>query len=75
MRIPLEQVFRVHVETDGIHLNAIRAVAMSKEAEERLHNGIDRLRTVERLRISALEVYEDESGILHVEGFAAAEAR
>lgn len=75
MRIPLEQVFRVHVENDGLHLDALRTVAMSREAEERLHDGIERVRNVERLRSCALEVYEDETGVLHVEGFAAVEAR
>ena len=75
MRVPIEQVFHVHLEPDGIRLDAIRTVAMSREAEERLHYGIDRLRTPERLRLSSLEVFEDETGVLHVEGFAAVEAR
>lgn len=75
MRIPLEKVFRVHIEPDGIHLDAIRDVALSKEAEERLHDGIERLGTPERLKKTSLEVFEDDRGVIHVEGFAGAEAR
>lgn len=75
MRIPFETIFRVHIEADGIHLDALRVVAMSREAEERLHDGIERLRTPEHLMKSSLEGFEDADGVVHVEGFAPAEAR
>ena len=75
MRITLSEVFDVSVVDDAIHVTAKQPCALNPYWEIKLQAEIDRSRDAEKLRHRSIEVYEDSEGRLHVDGFAAAEAR
>ena len=75
MRITLSEIFDVEVVGDTVRVLPTRAVELSPFWEIRLEAEMERTRDVECLRHRDLEVDEDTEGLIHVYGFATAEAR
>lgn len=75
MRVILSEVFDVEVVNDTIRVKPKCAVELSPFWEIRLDAELERTPNAERLRHRDLEVDEDPEGLLHVYGFAPAEAR